>query len=230
MSKFAVETKNRQVLEAAKATLESSSLHAIPNMIRNKFVSIKLIWIMCYLLSACLCSWFIVDIMTKYYEREVVTRINVKKETRLEFPIVYVCSRLNSTLLEDRIISAKFDLKELKLDQEFQKVALGNWFCFCFNSVQNMKYVNERPGLAILELDLYFGSDSHMIGSFFNGFSIRLADHTQSTASRLDHIFLSIGSFNKIYAHKTVVKKQPFPYSDCIANLNSKVFIFDYIF
>jgi hypothetical protein len=216
-----------EIFEAAKLTLKSSSIIAIPNMFRTKFQLIKLIWLVCLLGMTALCGWFIADILTKFFKCEVVSRINHVQEHILPFPIVYICDNFNPkyTLnINDRIISAEFDSKVLDISQEFEKVTTGTSNCIRFNSNPNKTfYFIQKPILAFLELELFIGSALAINETKFNGLYFRIADQTHSATSRIENIYISPGTFSKIYIYKTLIKKQPYPYSECIDNLNSPV-------
>jgi hypothetical protein len=234
MSKKMPTKKQSEIIEAIKSTLENSSINGIPNIIRNKFNLVKLVWLVCILASSGVCAWFVLDIITKYFQREVVSRINVKKEPALPFPIVYICDNFgdsNPINLNDRIMSATFDSQPLNKEEEFQKNNIMKFSCFQFNSKKNFKNIKNMPSLAYLELEMYIGSPMKIKESKFFGLIIKLSDTSQSTTSRIDDIHIMPGTFNKIYVHRTIVKKQPEPYSNCIDNLNSPVFnIFNWKF
>ena len=161
-------SKRNQMLRATRATLKESSVHGVKKIVQAKFKSIRLIWVLCLLASVGVCAWNILDIVTKYYQREVVCRMNVKQEAKLSFPFVYICDRGEFKKINDRILRARFDLKELNLDQEFQKIPIGNWNCFRFNSAHNLKYVEDKPTLAVLEIEIFIDSDLTIKGSQFN--------------------------------------------------------------
>ncbi len=222
-------SKQNEILEAAKTTLQNSTIHAIPNMLRNsKFGPIKLMWLVCFVASAAGCVWFIADLVAKYFEREVVTRINIKPESEMPFPKIYICDEFGPNLKvppEKRIIEARFDKTKLSSD-EFYQENIGKFNCIRLMSRVNPKYVQNRPVLANLELDLFVGPAIKINGSPNYGLSIRIDDHDLSAASQYENINISPGTSNSIYLKKTLVKKQPFPYSDCIHGLDSKVCYF----
>jgi hypothetical protein len=72
-------------------TLESSSIHAIPNIIRTSNLLIKSIWTICFIGSSGVCGWFILNSINKYFMFEVVSKIDIKYETPLIFPVVSIC-------------------------------------------------------------------------------------------------------------------------------------------
>jgi hypothetical protein len=221
-----VKSKKNRILEATKSTLEGSTIHPIPHLVRKNFRLVKLIWLVCFLASVCICTWLIIDIVAKFLEREVVTRINLKPEPSLAFPIVYICSRVQPVKITERIIRARFDLTELQPEQEFDNLTIGTSYCIRFNAEKSLKYVKEKPSLSYLELELFIGSDLKIKNSPTSGLFIRIADQGQSTAARLDDIFIAPDTFNKIYVHRTVIRKQPAPYSDCVLDLDSNVCFF----
>jgi hypothetical protein len=70
--------KQKKIIDSVKETLESSSIHALPNIVRNKYLTIKLVWIVCFLLSSAVCSYLIFQSVSDYLKYDVVTQIEVK--------------------------------------------------------------------------------------------------------------------------------------------------------
>jgi hypothetical protein len=69
----------KEIVNSIKETLESSSIHALPNIIRNRYFTIKFVWVACFLASAAVCGFFIFQSISDYFNYEVVTQIEVKK-------------------------------------------------------------------------------------------------------------------------------------------------------
>lgn len=67
-----------KITNSVKETLESSSIHALPNIVRNKYYTIKFIWIVCFLGSSAACGFLIFQSITDYFNYDVVTKIEVK--------------------------------------------------------------------------------------------------------------------------------------------------------
>jgi len=84
--------KKQLISELTKETLESSSIHAIPNITKNKFYSIKTIWFLFFLISSGFCFWFIIQSITDYLNYDVVSKTKVNFETEIIFPVINVCN------------------------------------------------------------------------------------------------------------------------------------------
>ncbi len=85
-------TKINEIIKSTEETLEGSSIHAIPNIIRNKFLIVKAVWCICFLVSFGFCCWFIVESIFSYLSYDIVTSIKVSFENKLKFPIVSICN------------------------------------------------------------------------------------------------------------------------------------------
>ena len=85
-------TKIKTILDFNRQTIESSSIHAIPNIFRNKFISIKLMWLFSFTISAGLSSMLISNTIVQYFNYEIVTKTEVKYESKLIFPIITICN------------------------------------------------------------------------------------------------------------------------------------------
>ena len=93
-----------------KQRLETSSLISLPNGLRAKNNLAKLMWILFSIASASLCALFIYRTITDYLSYEVVTKTDVKYETRLTFPIVTICNlNIFTTNYSREILSKKYD-------------------------------------------------------------------------------------------------------------------------
>jgi hypothetical protein len=219
-------SKRMEIIEKIKVILETSSVHGVPNIVRNKNNLIKLVWVFFFLASSGICGWFVIDIVAKYSKYEVVSKIVVRKERKLAFPIVFICDDFGSKHIvrqDERIMRAEFDYSELSLEKEFKKNDISSLNCFRFNSRESLKYVHDRSTLAFLKLELFIGSMQKSKGSDKYGMILRIVDENQSSGSSIDNIYIQPGTFNKILVHKSVIKRQAFPYSECVSDLNSKV-------
>ena len=85
------ETK-KEILNATRETLESSSIHAIPNITKNKYRSIKFVWLICFLASSGVCAWFMYRSVTDYLNYDVVSQTDIRQATKLVFPVVTICN------------------------------------------------------------------------------------------------------------------------------------------
>ena len=80
------------MIKKINQTLESSTIHAIPNIIRTDSLGIKILWLVCFIGSSCICAWFILNTINTYFKHEVVSKIEIKYENPLDFPVVSICN------------------------------------------------------------------------------------------------------------------------------------------
>jgi hypothetical protein len=85
-------SKTSKILSLTRDTFESSSIHAIPNIIRNKFLLIKIVWFICFVFSFGGCAWFIIRSINDYLKYDVVTSVRVKYQNELTFPVIGICN------------------------------------------------------------------------------------------------------------------------------------------
>ncbi len=83
--------KNK-ILNSIRDTLECSSIHAIPNIVRNRFYLIKIIWFLCLLASTGICAWFIQKSITDYLNFEVISKTDIVYVQKIIFPIISICN------------------------------------------------------------------------------------------------------------------------------------------
>ena len=72
----------KEIRETTKETVENSSIHALPNIVRNKYIIIKIVWIVCFLISFGICCWFIIQSILDYLSYQVITNIKVNYESK----------------------------------------------------------------------------------------------------------------------------------------------------
>ena len=76
------------ILESALST----TIHGIPNIFRAERILLKIMWTLCLLGSSSYCFFSICKSFNSYFNREVVTNINIIKEKPTEFPAVTFCN------------------------------------------------------------------------------------------------------------------------------------------
>ena len=216
----------QKIIEANTETLESSSVHAIPNITRNKFYSVKLVWIICFMASSGVCAWFIYNSISSYLNYDVVTNIELDYVNKLQFPVISICfnGKTNIKYLNESVISCSFNIKSCELENDFELYKDPLYNCFRFNSGRNMigesvkkKYAYGKGDLNSLILQLYAGnSDINDI----NGFFIYITDENADSLTE-NSLLISSGASSKISINKYKIVRQPQPYSNCISDLTS---------
>ena len=126
--------RKREIFEVIKETLEASSVHAIPNLVKAKHWSLRLVWSAFFLVSVSACAWYLFDTISAYLERKVVTNIQVNYAFRLLFPIVSMCDRNRLGLGLDQLNHAVF-LNIQLTENDFESYFDSNYGpCIRFNS------------------------------------------------------------------------------------------------
>jgi hypothetical protein len=69
----------KSLIDSVKESVENSSIHGLPNIVRNECIVIKIIWVVCFFLSASVCGFFIFQTIADYLNYDIVTVIQVKK-------------------------------------------------------------------------------------------------------------------------------------------------------
>ena len=114
-------SKKNEIIQLTRMTFESSSIHAIPNIIRNKYILIKIIWLICFIVSFSGCTWFMIKSINDYLKYDVVTRIRVKYVNEIKFPVIGICNlKILNKKLDNELMMIKrypYKLNKLKLMQ-----------------------------------------------------------------------------------------------------------------
>ena len=129
-----------------------------------------------------------------------------------------------SPKINDLVISCKFKQKDCDLDKEFEyyfDTQYGN--CYRYNAnQQDEKFVTQSGETNGLELEFLIGSSFKNNGYFSreNGFNIFIKNKSDDS-SFSEGVRISPGFSTDIIINKYSITKQPQPYSNCIANLDS---------
>ena len=76
---------------------ETSSWPGVPILIRSKQMVAKTVWLVCILILAGFCIYYVNEIFQSYYKYEVITNIDVIREEPSQFPAISFCMQLNDT-------------------------------------------------------------------------------------------------------------------------------------
>ncbi len=76
-----------------KQILKSSNAHALPRLVENHSKALKLIWLMCFLVSIGACIYFINRTLSDYLGYKTVTNIDILSEQPALFPTITICNR-----------------------------------------------------------------------------------------------------------------------------------------
>ena len=142
MSEEENKTVKELIIKKTKDALESTSIHAIPNVLRSKSKVLRIIWVACLFISICACGRYLFQSLSSYLEHETVTKFQVNNVNQLQFPVISICDfksffdkQAYKGIDLENINRALFLEKELAKETEFEAYkdpSYGN--CVRFNS------------------------------------------------------------------------------------------------
>ena len=216
-----------KIIKANIKTLKSSSVHAIPNIIKNKFNSIKVVWTIFFLTSSGFCAWFIYKSISDYLSFDVVTNIQINYANKIKFPMISICliSNGNIKFLNEILLNCIYNNQNCDLANDFELYhdpILG--LCFRYNSGKNMsgksvekKYNYGKGEFYSLNLELFMGNSE---SNYKSGFKIYITDGKVDSFNDVG-LSISTGILTTISINKYQIITQPKPYGDCIKDLKS---------
>lgn len=83
---------HKNLNEEIKSWAIRSTFHGLPNIITSDRISIKILWSICFLVSAGYCGKVLVTSVTNYWNYDVDTVIEILRDTNADFPTVTFCS------------------------------------------------------------------------------------------------------------------------------------------
>jgi hypothetical protein len=83
-------SKKARIIETAIETFEYSSIHGLTNIIKNKFLAIKVLWVIVITGSATACIYLQVKNIIQYLNYEVTSQILIQKEQEMVFATVKI--------------------------------------------------------------------------------------------------------------------------------------------
>lgn len=88
MKKFKIKLNN--LIETFKEWAQNSSLHGIPNLVRNigKSKFLQLLWILCILAAFCYGTLTLTKSMIEFFNYDVNTVVRIERYPSIEFPTV----------------------------------------------------------------------------------------------------------------------------------------------
>ena len=108
-----------KINQIIKKEFESSTIHAIPNIIRNKSYFFKFFWTFWFIASSGVCLWFMSESIITFFDYEVVNKISAVNKMSIEFPTVTICnlnfatSNFSSDLYEEIKNETYLDISQI---------------------------------------------------------------------------------------------------------------------
>jgi hypothetical protein len=116
-------TLRKDLKEAFKEWLSSSTSHGLPNVVRSNNNLIKIMWIIFFIISSAVCAYFLATSILQYLKYEVVSRMYVVYELPTPFPAVTICN--NYPFLTNQ---SKEFVNEILERYNLTQIDKGNYF------------------------------------------------------------------------------------------------------
>jgi len=198
----------------------TSSMHALPQIIRTKRTSLKIIWILLLTVSCCACSYYVFDSISEYLQHKIVSQTISITELTPDFPTVSICN-YNDMIFKLEILSFYFNSADLLKDwknhfEMYNDTRYGQ--CYRFNSGKN--YTGHFiPIKNSTSPGYYYGLDLRLFVETKHDYSrlkLFIHNHTVLPAG-LDNkgIFIISGGVNYFSAEKFFNKILAEPFNDC---------------
>ena len=223
----------KEISKSVRESLENTTIHAIPNILKAKHKITKVIWLFFLLISGTLCFYFVREIVKVYLSNDVTSTVKINYPLdKIEFPVIGICNLnkwadINTTeaILQCRLgsMDCSPDFFTKYFDSEFGS-------CIRINSGNNLeekiiKYVYDSGYNHGLSMDIYINSRKPEI-SAERGL-ILFINNENIDSSFKSGIKLSPGFSTDIVLNIFKTSKSPFPLSYCTNDLtgtNSECF------
>ncbi len=90
----------------------TTQLHGIPKIFNNKHKLLKILWLICFILSVSMCINYLIQTINGYLKYPVITNIITIQQNPMPMPVITVCD-LNKLLtnytVKDKIINCTFN-------------------------------------------------------------------------------------------------------------------------
>jgi hypothetical protein len=93
LKKQSKEKSSKKIKHASLESIKSLTTHGIPNIFRNKYKLIKIMWILLTLGSASLSIYFIAETINEFFQFKVTTEVRLNDAKEFEFPTITICNK-----------------------------------------------------------------------------------------------------------------------------------------
>ncbi|CAF1028750.1 unnamed protein product [Brachionus calyciflorus] len=122
--------------------IEFSTSHGFPNIVRSESFILKLMWILCLLLSSGYCAYCLTKSFQDYFSYETDTLLRFKRVSQIEFPTITICNKFATDLSRSNEVTELAKSGYIKLKSEFTDLTKFNEFFkrvdyyFKYNSIE----------------------------------------------------------------------------------------------
>jgi hypothetical protein len=217
-------------MKKLKEILKETSLPAIPRIIHNDHIILKLIWLLCLIGLTLVAAYYISLNILNYLSYSVVTNLAIYNEEQIEFPMIGICFdygslNLTNKSVESFLISCSFDSIYCNYqDFEYYTDYISNE-CFLFNSGKN--YYNKTTSIRYITradinygLKIWFWINDYRFSLGPYKMSVYIQNHS-SVFNRLQAYQVNNGllippGLTAIQIEREFIQNLPEPYNQCI--------------
>ena len=223
-------------MKKLKEILKETSLPAIPRIIHNDHIILKLIWFLCLIGLTLVATYYISLNILSYLSYSVITNLAIYNEEQVEFPMIGICVDYGSLNVKNKSIDTilnfcSFDsINCTYQDFEYYTDYILNE-CFLFNSgkdyynkTTSIRYITRADINYGLNIWLFIKSYRNIMGPF--KISLYIQNHS-SIFNRLqayetyNGLLIPPGD-SKIQIEREFIQNLPEPYNDCIKQQDTR--------
>ncbi|RNA44513.1 Acid-sensing ion channel 2 [Brachionus plicatilis] len=200
-------SSNNEIKNLVLESLESTTGHGIPNLVRNKSWPIKILWFICLSLSTGYCVYNLTKSIVDYFSFSAVTKVSYERLDSIEFPTVTFCNKNpflvrkpnSQNNMEENLKNQSKDFFDSLLKLNASESSLESFtrfgYSYSYNTLQYKKYLTR----------VSFSIDDMLISCRFNNFKCTKDDFKVMFVAGLGNCY----KFNG--ATKTGIEKTTIP-------------------
>jgi len=217
----------KKISKTVLSVIEDSTVHGLPNIVKNERIINKIMWTIVFLASFGYCTYLIVNSILDYLQFDHITQIATVFEQPTQYFTIQFCSRdaksFNNKTLNQLLIKCEFnyDTSCLTNPGPFFESYIDPTYtqCFRFNSGKNLS----GSSIPILSSSIG-GKDDSFSMQIYAPSGLAFWIHNYSTPPRRQFKnnhdgglqYASVGFDTQVAVDRTFQYKLEYPYNDCL--------------
>jgi hypothetical protein len=149
-----------QIKEKIRDYLQSSSIHGLPNIVRANGKLFQIIWLISFIISACLCVFYTFQTISEYLSFNTITTFKLVSLDQTLFPTVSFCANPSfNGSIDNIIMSTQFENVEAtnysQIFEEFNHINYGKCFRYNYGNEINLVSSTAAGYLYKLKIKIY---------------------------------------------------------------------------
>ena len=84
---------SKKIKNETSKSIESWTLHGLPNILRSKYILIKFFWFILFLAAFSLSIYFLINTINEYLQFNVTTVVRSINVDEIDYPVITICNR-----------------------------------------------------------------------------------------------------------------------------------------